>query len=76
MIKNYCVEKDLLADPPKSPVPTPASSKLDTKRVSLDLYKSGRTIDQIAAERNLKPGTIEGHLAYFIARGDLDALNF
>jgi hypothetical protein len=76
MIKNYCVEKNLLADPPKSPAPTPASSKLDTKRVSLDLYKSGRTIDQIAAERNLKPGTIEGHLAYFIARGDLDALRF
>jgi hypothetical protein len=51
-------------------------SKANTKRISLDLYKSGKTVAEIAAERNLVVGTIEGHLAYFIARRELDISEF
>src|SRR5262249_22828667 len=50
--------------------------RVDTKQVSFDLYKAGKTIAEIAAERNLAVSTIEGHLAYFIARRELDISEF
>jgi PIF1-like helicase/Helix-turn-helix domain/HRDC domain len=46
--------------------------KKDTKTVSFDLFKSGKTIEEIAEERFLHRSTIEGHLAYFVETGDLD----
>lgn len=42
-----------------------------TMDVSLSMFNDGMTIEQIAAERNLTEGTIEGHLATFIAAGEL-----
>lgn len=44
----------------------------DTKTQSFLLYKAGQTIAQIAADRNLSPGTIEVHLSPFIADGRID----
>src|SRR5438876_12417307 len=46
------------------------------KQVSFDLYKSGKTVAEIAAERHLAVSTIEGHLAYFSARRELDISEF
>jgi hypothetical protein len=69
IVGKYCAERDIAAKPPE-PV------KVDTKQVSFDLYKSGKTITQIAAQRNLAVSTIEGHLAYFIARRELDISEF
>jgi ATP-dependent DNA helicase RecQ len=43
-----------------------------TQRESFKLYKEGKTITEIAAERGLAPTTIEGHLAYFIEQRELD----
>ncbi len=40
--------------------------KIDTKQLTFDLYKEGKTIEQIAAIRNLSIGTIEGHMAHYI----------
>ncbi len=40
--------------------------------MSFDLYRAGKTIDEIAAERGFAPTTIEGHLAHFIGLGQLD----
>lgn len=59
------------------PIATPAIAiaakmpKGETKRISLEMYKSGKTIDDIAKERGLVPGTIEGHLASFILTGEI-----
>lgn len=41
----------------------------DTKRITLELYQSGKSIDEIATLRALKPGTILGHLVEFIGQG-------
>lgn len=49
-------------------------AKGETKRISLQLFKDGKSIEEIAADRGLVPGTIEGHLAHFITTGEL-ALN-
>jgi len=44
----------------------------DTRRESFNLYQSGITVVEIASLRNLSPMTIEGHLAWFVERGELD----
>jgi uncharacterized protein YpbB len=46
--------------------------KIDTKLVSFELYEQGKTIEEIAKERGFSVGTIEGHLAYYVAVGQLD----
>lgn len=40
-----------------------------TKRVSFDLFQSGKTIAEIAKERGLTKGTIIGHLTDFVGKG-------
>lgn len=47
------------------------NSKSDTKQDTLNLYKAGRSIDDIAEERGLAKVTIEGHLAQFISEGKI-----
>jgi len=69
IVGKYCAEKNI-----HTKLPEP--SKVNTKQVSFDLYKSGKTIAEIAAERQLAVSTIEGHLAYFIAQRKLDISEF
>ncbi|NQX55018.1 helix-turn-helix domain-containing protein [Pedobacter panaciterrae] len=47
--------------------------KVDTKELSLVLLKEGKTIAEIAAERKMVIGTIEGHLAHYVARQEVSA---
>ncbi|WP_431211309.1 helix-turn-helix domain-containing protein [Puia sp. P3] len=46
--------------------------KGDTQRTSLRLYREGVSISDIATQRGLSTGTIEGHLASFIPTGEID----
>ncbi|MES2650855.1 MAG: helix-turn-helix domain-containing protein [Bacteroidota bacterium] len=46
--------------------------KEDTKDVTLKLINSGKTPEEIAKERKMTLGTIEGHIAYFVAKQELD----
>lgn len=48
----------------------------DTKRTSYELYKAGKSIEEIAEERQLHATTIEGHLSYYISKGELDINTF
>jgi uncharacterized protein YpbB len=57
---------------PEELTPPPGPEKGATRRISLALYRAGKSIKQIAAERNLKRGTIEEHLITFIASGEVD----
>ena len=45
--------------------------KVDTKKLSFDLYKQGLSVQAVASERNLSRTTIEGHLAHFVALGEI-----
>ena len=54
----------------------PKPSKGNTKRISYDLFKPGKTVTGIAAQRGLAVSTIEGHLAYFVALRTLDISEF
>ena len=44
----------------------------DTKLNSLELYKQGLSVQEIAEKRSLSPQTIEGHLAHFILEGSIE----
>jgi PIF1-like helicase/helix-turn-helix protein/HRDC domain-containing protein len=78
-IESYCHRHNLesnmasKADSPKRERKEKSGeTKTDTKTVSFDLFKAGKTIAEIAKERNLTANTIEGHLAWFIGTGDID----
>jgi hypothetical protein len=67
LVGAYCTEKQI----PQGDLFF-AQPKVDTKMVTFEKFRAGKTIDEIAAERNLVRGTIEGHLAHFVETGALD----
>lgn len=48
-----------------------AKASMDTKEISLDLFKNGKTVQEIADRRDMAVSTIEGHLAHFVRLGEL-----
>ncbi len=62
------------AQPPKKEkAKEPASPQIDTKKLSFELFEQGLTPAQIAKQRDLVLSTVEGHLAYFVEKGELAA---
>jgi len=78
IIQGYCtahqIQGDLVLPQEYEAVP-PKTPKPDTKAISFELYKSGKTIDEIAAERGFVRTTIEGHLGHFIGLGELSVFD-
>ncbi len=74
MIQHYCDENGIEKGeiPLKSAPRKEKKTKPETKKVSFDLFKSGKTIEEIAKERGLAVSTIESHLAHFVRLGELD----
>lgn len=65
------LEMDLMRFASKAP-PAPKKPKVDSKAVSLGMFvKEGKTVEEIAKERNLVTGTIRGHLAHYVELGEL-----
>jgi hypothetical protein len=48
------------------------SNEMNTKEVSFNYFKQGMNIQEISAQRKLKPQTIESHLAYFLENGSIN----
>lgn len=78
-VEEYCSRNGIESNMASLPVRTKAEkkqksnvAKIDTKTISFNLYKEGKKIAEIAAERNLTAGTIEGHLLPFIGDGQID----
>jgi hypothetical protein len=77
IIKTYCTENKIES----SSIPQPAErhaakEKKDTRLLSFNLYKEGKTVEQIAMERDMAVTTIEGHLAHFVGTGELSVDEF
>ncbi|MDB5110156.1 MAG: ATP-dependent helicase RecQ, partial [Mucilaginibacter sp.] len=47
----------------------------DTRLISFNIYRTGKSITEVADERGLAASTIESHLSYFIATGEMDVLD-
>lgn len=89
-IRNYCelhnlevgleppqAEKEPKEKEPKKEAVAKAPPGPSTRQQTLDLYRAGRSVEEIAQERNLKPSTIVSHLAEMIEAGeevDVEAL--
>jgi hypothetical protein len=73
----YCTEENIEA-PDLSLAENKKEKKLkeDTKKKSYDLFREGKTVTQIAEERNLSINTIEGHLAYYVGSGEIPVGKF
>ncbi len=50
-------------------VEKPKFVKGATQQATYDMFKSGKTIEEISKERGLGISTIEGHLARYISKG-------
>lgn len=53
----------------------PKVKKGHSQRLSLKMYQDGKSMEQIATERELNPNTIFGHLASFIPSGEIKTLD-
>ncbi len=80
-VEEYCkrngIESNMAALPSKASKEKVlrdqnAVAKTDTKTISFNLYKEGKSIAEIAAERKLTVGSIESHLIPFIGDGQIE----
>ncbi len=78
-VQEYCSQNNIAtnmaakaANPKRERKEKNDEVKTDTKTLSFNLFKEGKSIAEIAKERNFAIGTIEGHLAYYVSNGDID----
>lgn len=79
IILEYCHEHGLsshiyekIPKKERKPKTGTAKKKGDSHAESFRLFKEGKTIAEIASERNLAISTIEGHLCRFISSGEIN----
>ncbi|MFQ5561395.1 MAG: helix-turn-helix domain-containing protein [Nitrospinota bacterium] len=80
MTTSYCEEHGI--DEDERPEIKPAvkmdkskpkkTGRVDTKKVSFELFKTGLTLSQIAKERGLVKSTVQGHMAFFVEKGTVE----
>jgi hypothetical protein len=77
VIRVYCDDNDIETSTSAEifEASKPKREKGDSNRTSLKLFKSGKALEQIAMERDLNVTTITGHLAGFIATGEVNILD-
>lgn len=77
IIISYCKKENI-----EPSVETSADLKItkkikpDTKKISFDLFMEGKTISEIAEERQLSLNTIETHLAHYVGTGEIPVGKF
>ncbi len=69
IINDYRGEYNIKSEPEEKIEKAP---KKDTKLISYELFKDGKTIEIIADERGMVVSTIEKHLAHYIGTGDIE----
>mgnify|MGYP001042640031 CR=1 FL=1 len=78
-VMDYCSKNNLESNmaaketnPKREKKERPLEERTPTNMTSFNLFKEGKSINEIAKERNMAVGTIEGHLASFVANGEID----
>ena len=71
MMINYRKENNIEYDTYEEPEITNKVQEKSSKQISFELWKAGKTIEDIAKERQLATSTIEGHLTYFVGTGEI-----
>jgi ATP-dependent DNA helicase RecQ len=80
-VKNYCIKHDLSSRIKQKSTKRAKRERTgtsrrgnDTKVETFSLYRSGKTVAEIAHERGLAATTIESHLSHFVQTGEMDVL--
>jgi ATP-dependent DNA helicase RecQ len=80
-VKNYCTKHNLSSRVKQKSTKRAKRERTGTARRSNDtkvetfsLYRSGKTVAEIAHERGLAATTIESHLSHFVQTGEMDVL--
>lgn len=76
LVKKIKVNKEKPKKEKKEELRDDTGKKLKTFEYSYWLYNQGNTVEQIAEKRGLNQSTIEGHLARYVASGDIDVHEF
>lgn len=80
IIRQYCEEHHLstqMGDTKKGQSEKKEKkNKGDSHRATLEMYSSGKSIEEIAAERGLAVSTICSHLSVYTGKGTLDINQF
>ena len=78
-VQDYCSRNNLegniaakAGNPKRERKEKRLEEKTPTNIISFNLFKEGKSIAEIAKERNFAITTIEGHLASFVATGEID----
>lgn len=70
------VRKERTPRTTKRKEPKEKAAKPDSKSMSYELFKLGKTIPEIAAERGMALSTVEGHLAHYVSLGMIPVTGF
>ena len=77
LITSYCkMENIAMVEAESYEEETPKKKKVDSKKISLELFNLGKTVSEIAEERKLSTTTIESHLAYYVGAGEIPVTQF
>jgi uncharacterized protein YpbB len=76
LLNAFREEHEVIVSVGERPAKAEKKPKVDTKKVSLELWKKIGDIRKIADERGMVTTTIEGHLAHFIGKGELPVTEF
>ena len=77
IITFYCEKNNIASDVDTIAYEkTSKKVKKDTKKISFDLFREGKSVTQIADERKLSATTIESHLAYYVGIGEIPVSSF
>ena len=71
VLNDYRVDQGMELIPPEEPEEKKKKTRLknNTREISLNFWKSGHAINEIAERRNMAVSTISGHIAYWIEQG-------
>jgi len=76
ILNNFREESNLEVLPDEEPELPKKKNRTPTRDITYELWKSGKSIHEIAEERGFAISTIEGHLSYFVGAGELSVFDF
>ena len=71
IISEFCRKNKIEQIPLDLPREIAKKTKGESRYISLKMFKEGRTVDEIAAERGMSERTITDHLSYCVRNGEL-----
>lgn len=69
--ESVSVNKDISVSVKEKALKSEKIPKERTRDISLSLFKEGKTVEEIALERNIGVATVQDHLIQFIPEGDI-----